>query len=293
MNKKEFICLSSDEIIERQLELIHTIPFFEIEATNLCNLDCTFCTRNKLTRPLGKMDADTFSSIIESINPKSKVMFSGLGEPTLNSELSRFLFELTKQGNTVGITTHGTNLSTDMIKKICELDINFVQISIVSKKPEIYSKIMRKGNVDIVISNIDKLLENKRKKMIVRLSVIEGLDIPKDESLIAYAKSKGIPIFFKTIHSRGGNLYDPKMMQSKGICGMFCKIIFITWNGDVLACSQDMTGETKLGNITEDNIEIILERKKRVVKSGQWYDICNKCNDPYRYILFEDASDLE
>lgn len=282
-----------EEIMERHIDLIYSKPFFEIEPTTVCNLNCTFCPRDKLTRTPGTMEIDTFGSIFDKIPSTSKVMFSGLGEPTLNPNLVVFTSALKKRGNIVGITTNGINLDASLIKKICELEVDLVQISIVAKDQKIYSSFMRGGDVNIAISNIETLLEKKNENMQICLSIIEGPGIPKDENIDSYAKSRGISVFYKAMHSRGGNLYSPATIQPKGVCGMFAKIVFITWNGDILACCQDMNGNTKLGNLLEDDLEDILERKERIIRAGKWFEVCDQCDDPYRFILFRDASILE
>jgi len=239
------------------------------------------------------MEIDTFCSILDKIPSTSKVMFSGLGEPTLNPGLVGFISALKKRGNIVGITTNGMYLDASLIKKICELEVDLVQISIVSKNPKIYSRFMKNGDVNIVISNIETLLEKKNENMKIRLSVIEGPGIPRDKNIESYTKSREISVFSKIMHSRGGYLYRPTTIQPKGICGMFAKIIFIAWNGDVLACCQDMNGSTKLGSLLEDNLEDILKRKEKIIRTGKWFEICDQCDDPYRFILFRNATILE
>jgi len=284
---------ASGEILRRHLELIYSKPYFEIEATTMCNLNCTFCPRDRLTRKSGVMGINTFSHVLKEIPPNSKVMFSGFGEPTLNPNLLFFLLELKKRGNCVGLTTNGLNMNASFIGELCEIGVDVVQISIFTTNPQIYSGIMKRGDVEVVLSNIEVLQDLKRENTRIQLSILEGEKIPRCNDIISYAKNHEISVFRKPLHSRGGFLYKPDRGDLENVCGIFTKITYVAWNGDILACCQDLTGGTRLGNLTKEKLAEILNRKEKVISENGWYEICKYCDDPFRFILFNDSTDLE
>ena len=62
--------------------------FLDVETTNACNAGCLICPRNKLERPIGSMNHNTFEKILMRISEAERtegiVSFCGFGEPLLN-----------------------------------------------------------------------------------------------------------------------------------------------------------------------------------------------------------------
>ena len=61
-----------------------------IEPTNRCNLECRTCIRNSWDEPLGQMEDETFSRIIEGLRafePRPAVFFGGFGEPLSHPDI--------------------------------------------------------------------------------------------------------------------------------------------------------------------------------------------------------------
>lgn len=90
-------------------------------------------------------------------------------------------------------------------------------------------------------------------------------------------------------HSRGGNLrvpgvYDPKYLETEsGKCGLFHFHTFVTWEGDVLACCHDLTGDTQIGNLVNDDVYVIAERKRKIMCDYVSFPLCRKCDEPLRH----------
>lgn len=90
-------------------------------------------------------------------------------------------------------------------------------------------------------------------------------------------------------HGRGGNLVNdniyspPKETLKPNPCGLFVFHTFITWEGDVLTCCHDLTGETKLGNIITDGIDKIVTAKQKFTNNSKFITLCNKCDEPLRF----------
>ena len=57
-----------------------------VEPGNYCNLNCTTCANDKLTRPKGSMNALLYKKIIDEIaavNPGTRLWLDFYGEPLL------------------------------------------------------------------------------------------------------------------------------------------------------------------------------------------------------------------
>lgn len=61
-----------------------------IEITNICNLQCSFCP--EVERPKGMMSLDTFRTVISQVSKVTRlVTFHLMGEPLVHPELKQFL----------------------------------------------------------------------------------------------------------------------------------------------------------------------------------------------------------
>jgi hypothetical protein len=52
----------------------------------------------------------------------------------------------------------------------------------------------------------------------------------------------------------------------------------------VLACCHDLAGEGKVGDLVNEDLDVILERKRRIVREGVRFPMCKDCNDMYRFV---------
>lgn len=84
------------------------LAVYQIEATNACNLKCSFCPKfvpwNK--RPIGFMDPELVERVDWSSTKYTEVQFTG--EPTLHKQLPEILRRIKDHGVMVGFSTNGT-----------------------------------------------------------------------------------------------------------------------------------------------------------------------------------------
>ena len=283
---------------EKHTEILKRKPFFEIEATNICNLSCSFCPRDKIKRPYGMMDMNTFLKVLSFLPDSSKVMFSGMGEPLMNKLLPEFIEMLEQKNCFVGITTNGMLLDEMKIREIYNSRIDFLQVSGMSFHKSFEEKYMVGTDMDTIRKNLNSLVEttqeyqkNGKKVPELQISIIHGDGIPQDKSLVEFANRNGISIFNKKLHSRGGYLYTTK--QSTNVCGIFARVTYLDWQGNILSCCHDLEGKNIIGNVNEDSLKHIILKKEKVIKENSWFKICDRCDDEYRDILFEHPEILD
>ncbi len=66
---------------------------------------------------------------------------------------------------------------------------------------------------------------------------------------------------------------------------MFASVTFITSDGDLLSCVNDVPGGHRLGLVAQVDWADLLEDKHRLVAEGAWFDTCLRCDDDYRSVL--------
>ena len=284
---------------KKYMAILKSKPFFEVELTNYCNIECKMCPRSKLFREKGYMDPKLFAVLLNWLPHDVNLMFSGLGEPLLNIHLCEYIKMLNKKNIHVGITTNGNLLSTSRIDELLDANIKMIQVSLNCFQEDKYKMFMQGGDFKKVIANLEYLSHIRPADLIIQISILNQLiDEKSKKQLIKFAEKRRISIFFKNIHSRGGNLdlefmNGPAIRQEDEVCGLFPKINFITWKGDILACCQDLDGNTKIGNIKDLSLDELTVEKYNTICEGSWFDICKYCDDEFRTILFDDNSVID
>ncbi|MFH1140028.1 MAG: radical SAM protein [Pseudomonadota bacterium] len=89
-------------------------PFWvNIEPTNLCNLDCIFCSRQLSRGPKGFMSDETLDKIIAETaeNPPAALRAAGWGEPLLHPEFTEHVRRIKRAGLKLKVYTNGTLLT--------------------------------------------------------------------------------------------------------------------------------------------------------------------------------------
>lgn len=109
----------------------------ELALTYRCNLKCSFCYAgcNYTSNPIGsdkEMTSKEVYSVIDMIYHQAKVpsiSFTG-GEPTLISELPKYIRHAKKTGMRVNLITNGTLIDRTLAKKLKASGLDSAQVSI-------------------------------------------------------------------------------------------------------------------------------------------------------------------
>lgn len=175
----------------------------EIDPSNACNHSCPFCISGHLHLSKYKgteffnrqmMSREILMKLVKDISTSQtkSISFTGGGEPTMNPHLSEAINYLRKNSNIeMGMFTNGSMLSRfDMFETIVT-SLRWVRVSLDSGVSENYNKLRvtnSNNNFDVVIKNIKKLIEYKKKfKSDITIGV--GFVVSKDnyEEIIDFA----------------------------------------------------------------------------------------------------------
>jgi MoaA/NifB/PqqE/SkfB family radical SAM enzyme len=128
-----------------------------IEPTNRCNLECRTCMRNVWDEPLGQMRRETFSRIIEGLklfSPPPTIFFGGFGEPLAHPKIVEMITQAKTLGSSVELITNGTLLNKDLSKRLIEVGLDMLWVSLDGAKPESYADVRLGAALPEVISNL-------------------------------------------------------------------------------------------------------------------------------------------
>ncbi len=265
----------------------------EIEASGRCNTHCLHCPRDAITRPLGLMTWDAFETISGKLLASGEfeaVAFSGMGEPTLNPLLPRFVSAFADK-LAVSLTTNASTLSPERIEALLGAGLDSVYVSFSGHDAGLYERMMGGLDFDRASQRIRDLARIAAGRARVSANVsVTPLTRPHLAQIKAHLESLGIQeMLFAMCHNRGGYLGDPCICDTPlppagaGRCDIFADTLYLAWNGDVLACCHDLEGMGRIGNLAEEQLDTILSKKERMVGEGVRFPMCATCNDMYRF----------
>ena len=178
INEISFIKLAGDkgyinfqkehlEVIQTELSnvLIDTrkeIKFAWIEITGTCNQKCLHCFMGSDLNRYGNIPKEQIYKHIDTLYDKgvSQIIITG-GEPTLHPEFEEIIDYAARYDFTIGIITNGTSQCLiDLIPKLKAYGIK-IKISILGWEDTHDIMVGKKGNFEIVKSNIERLAAEK------------------------------------------------------------------------------------------------------------------------------------
>lgn len=265
----------------------------EIEATNECNTRCLHCPHETITRPKGKMTWETFQIVADKVLAYGKTQaidFAGMGEPTLNPDLPRFIAYFKGKIPTY-ITTNASALTAKNIEKLIEAGLGTIILSFNGADAATYELMM--GGLSF--ERADKYITNLVNQAKGHINIVANVSVTKQtrdklKEIKIYLNDKGIDkIFFSLCHNRGGHLKGNSVCDTPippafiKQCDIFDHTLFVAWTGEVLACCHDLDGVGKIGDLLTDPLEQIVQFKESLRGRGAVFPMCASCNDLYRF----------
>lgn len=179
----------------------------QIEPTSQCNLRCEMCIRDKIGVPIGTMKFEDFKKILGKLDSLFKIHLSGQGEAFLNDELFKMIAYANKRGIIVNLNTNATLFTENIIKKICEVEIGEIAVSMESTEKEKYEKIRKGAKFDRVVEGIKKLnlaLKKNKKRTIMSLAItILKENVEELPEFVKFADQMGVKkIIAQTIQEK-------------------------------------------------------------------------------------------
>lgn len=269
------------------------MTFVEIEATNQCNTHCIHCPREAITRSIGRMSWEVFEVVADKILTQSSINsidFAGMGEPTLNPLLPRFIEYLSPYAPTY-TTTNASTLSQAKISQLMKSGLQNVIVSLSGHHDALFRRMSGGLSLEKVETQVRHLVASCNEQM----TVVANVSVTRQNASYVveiknYLNDLGIEkIFFSKCHNRGGYMNDPQICDTPlppsgtGRCDIFADTLFVAWTGEVLACCHDLEGKGKVGDLVTEDIDVILERKRKIVQEGVNFPMCENCNDMYRF----------
>ena len=254
-----------------------------IEITNNCNLDCSFCIKNKREKLF--IDINDFKTILNKLKGYTTYLyFHIMGEPLLHPHINELINIASAEFN-INITTNGYFIDKIINNKNIR-QINISLHSFDSKYLNGFDDYLKN-----IFNTVDKLIVNNT-IINYRLwvdSVYKDRFINKlqDKYKVKINSNKvklADNIYFEMEEEFRWPTLDNEYYSEVGSCRALRDHIGILVDGTLVPCCLDSEGIINLGNIYKNEINDIInsdlfkEMKKGFLNNKKVHDLCKKCN---------------
>ena len=152
-----FLFIYSDPGWLRDYDPAREFPFWvNIESTNLCNLDCIFCSRQLSRAPKGYMSDEVLARIVEeTARYGASMRVAGWGEPLLHPRFTDHVQTIKAAGIPLKVYTNGTLLTESMMEAFIAAGLDEIQFSMQGLTPKQYEFNRRKSRFDLLKSKVE------------------------------------------------------------------------------------------------------------------------------------------
>ena len=274
-----------------------------LEVTNDCTLNCVMCPRSHRTDGPGYMTLELFQQVIEECaKHKSMVelVFTGMGEPLLHPQILD-MFRLAKSVGipTVRVVTTALLLTKDKVDTILDgPGLDQISVSLDAFTPETYQKIKGGPHFHKVLENLEYFLDQRDKrrcwKPFVNLHILKMKETASEINRFVQKweqkLKKGDQIIIKGFHTFAGVVEDRRVKKLEKIdnrfpCRQIWELSYISWDGDVMPCCNDVLKELKLGSLKESTLRELwtgpaIQKMRDIHLEGQYgrISLCARCD---------------
>ena len=253
-------------IVNDQMVYYKKVPipsWIELSLIDVCNRSCIFCPKSdpkvapNTYQKMNMVLINKLAKDLKKIGYKGSTTLCGYGEPMLHKdiyEISRKLAEV----SFVEIVTNGDTLTSDVINKLYNSNVNKLLISLYDGPHQI------------------KKFKDMTKKSEVPSNFIILRDRWYDEK-----KDYGLKLTNRTGTISVGNQDDVKTFT---YCNYPSYSALIDWNGDVFLCSQDWQRRRTMGNIMLESFfdiwtgKTISGYRRNLLLGKRCNSPCTECN---------------
>ena len=291
-----------------QKKLMMFIYGVNIETTNVCNANCTFCAYQYQTRDMGIMSEQLFKKIVEeysALGGGSLGLTPTVGEPLADKHiLNRVNFARNFNNiNSIGFYSNLISVKNFGAENIISSGLTDLVLSTSGFDEEMYTRVYRSKQYKKMYKNLIDLVEiNNKKNKPVNISVSMRSDKSEKETrnfkdyieLTKILPPKKIDYKYRYDDWAGKistlDLTGTMKLRNKNLtfrispCAEFYSGPHIYWNGDVGICGcRDVDAkELIIGNANNKTLKEIWYNKEHLTLMDEFMkkpkDICKKCS---------------
>lgn len=266
---------------------------FYIEITTACNLKCPFCPSTNINNHK-YMSLDSFKELVDNIKEYSQLIyFHVLGEPSLHPFLKEMFDYLENLKILFALTTNGINL-----KKLENFvfDYRYLNKMNLSLQCLIQMKQDLRHNYLLNLETFIKIRSDCKSNLPINLRLWNDKQVKEVVDLNNEVKNRLNSLIENNkniITQEADEFIWPSLEHEINIVGTGClggkKQFAILNDGTICLCCLDYLGNTKLGNLFDNDFLDILNSKLYldIIESFNnrkpYFELCQKCTYRNRF----------
>lgn len=273
-----------------------------IDTVSFCNLRCSMCVHQNMTRKKGIMPWDLFTKIIDEIAEVDKnvrVWMVFFGEALILKKMAPTIFEMIAYAKSKGLTDVVLNSNANLLDRyaaegLIKAGLDAIYIGIDAFRPETYAQIRVGGNYEKTVNNVVNLIDLKKNLGAERPQVFVQfveMDINRDEKedFIKFWTEHGATVKIRPKVSWAGHIEAPNLVldnKDRWPCYWAMQTMSITDTGKVVTCAVDLDACFIAGDITKQTLKEVWNGKLRELRelheAGRFEglpEICRDCRD--------------
>ena len=255
-------------------------PFLvHIDPTNLCNMRCSFCpTGHKSARDMrnnGMMDWNLYVKIIDGFKDMphriKQLTFCKDGEPMLHPRLLDMM-EMAVEADIadkVWLKTNGTLLTPEINKRLVNIGLDLIGISIKAVSAEGYEKTT---GVKVDYEKLKRMVDNLHSRSVLTPIYVNTVNAgyTEEEKEKFYNDFEYISdyVAIEDMHGWSCGFSDKitendTVVSSKIACPWPLLTMSINFDGKVSACQEDWSMQAIVGDLNEETVSEAWRNKDR------------------------------
>jgi len=232
----------------------------DIEATNRCNLRCTFCDKLPLLdkNQMGDMDFGLYQKILDESEAGRLwgLKLSYRGESLLHPRLVEMVaYAKTRGVLDVYFNTNGMLLNDDKSQRLMDAGLDRISVSVEGTDPVVFERDRKGAKFHRILQNLDTLISLRTRKGYtkprVRVQTVKfpGLDLEDYRAFWLSHADEVAAIDYKDSVNRCRGLIDPDWA-----CPQLWQRMTIEWSGAIMPCNNDDFRHLCVGNVKERDV---------------------------------------
>ncbi len=274
-----------------------------IEISNICNLQCSFCPA--VVRTQGMMEVDLFRRVIEQVAPLTdQVCFHLMGDPLVHPELAQLVEICGEHRVPIFFVTNGVLLRPDKAELLLHpifRQVNFSMHSFFDNFPTgdpssylerifAYTERVLRERPDLYVNfrlwNLEEArgIGSKNVEMLARVEERFGVRIGASRDGLRKSRQLTGRLYLHLDTEFTWPSLDLEWRSEQGTCKGLTTHFGILVDGTVVPCCLDKEGATPLGNIRNDSVLNILAKPRaqgilQGFRSGRLVEeLCKRCS---------------
>ena len=253
-----------------------------IELSPGCNLQCGMCLTTQKDfyqkRGKNKITFEKYKEILDEGygNGLSSISLNGFNEPLLLKNIAKYIkYAKDKNIPDIYLSTNGILMKESVASDIVDAGLTRILISIDAITPETYQKVRGRG-YEKVVHNVLKIMEIKKQRKlelpIVRVAFVRSaINHLEEKNFIGFWNEKVDQVIIQNFsngllemegYEKIEEEYRLEHSEPMEVCYQPFQRLLIVNNGDVYPCCSDYGQRILVGNIYQNTVKEIWNKKE-------------------------------